>query len=179
MYACRSFLLSAILAGLIAATLPAAAARGDGGAVVAHDTAGPFAITLFVASQPVRAGTVDVSVLLEDRDTGAAILDAQVMLHLSPPEIVASETPATIALTHEQATNKLLYAASVELPAPGTWRLGLDARQGTRGTDLHTLLAVAPAAPALRAIWPYLLVPPLAVAVFAVHQWLSGGRAGA
>jgi len=153
------------------------AARGDGGVVVARDISDGFEITVFAATEPVRAGTADLSVLLEDRDSGAPILDADITLHLTPPAQADAGAPTSVPFTRAQATNKLLYAAPVALPVPGTWMLALDVRSGSRGAQLHGSLPVAGAAPTLNAIWPYLLLPPVALLVFALHQWLSGSRA--
>ena len=39
-------------------------------------------------------------------------------------------------------------------------------------TDVSCELPVVPAAGTLARIWPYLAIPPLAVSLFALHQWL-------
>ena len=60
--------------------LCAAAAAADGGRVRLRQDAGSFAITVFTAPEPLAAGTADVSVLVQDRQTGAVLLDASVDL---------------------------------------------------------------------------------------------------
>src|SRR5438270_12236899 len=66
---------------LVAAVLFAAClAHADGGAIVLHERAGAFLVTVFVAPQPAQAGPIDTSVLVQDRQTGVVVLDAKVAL---------------------------------------------------------------------------------------------------
>jgi hypothetical protein len=74
--------------------------------------------------------------------------------------------------TRAQATNKLLYAAPLELPAAGAWEIEVAVdRQGATGT-LSFAVDVAPPLPPWRAYWPYLALPFAGIAVYALHQWL-------
>jgi hypothetical protein len=104
------------LVSLLAADL----ARADGGAIRIQRDAGPLRITVFSAPEPLRVGAADLSVMVQSREGGAPVLDAEVELRLEGPP---PERPIQVRATREQAANKLLYAASVELPAAGTWRL--------------------------------------------------------
>jgi hypothetical protein len=145
-------------------------ARADGGVLRLRQASGPFLISIFTASDPLRAGPLDLSVLVQDRSSGENILDASVDLALQPLD---SDSPPLLArATHEQATNKLLDAAIVKIPAPGRWGLRIDVRRGPDEATATTELQVAPPPPRLAAIWPYLLLPPFAIAVFALHQAL-------
>jgi hypothetical protein len=60
----------------------------------------------------------------------------------------------------------------VNIPAAGRWGLRVVVRRGPDESLVTTELQVAPPAPQLAAIWPYLLLPPLAITVFALHQAL-------
>ncbi len=144
------------------------AAHGDGGTVRLKETSRPFVITVFTAPEPLRAGPADVSVLVQER--GEPILDAEVSIALWSE----ASSVFTAEATHAQATNKLLYAAAIDLPAPGTWMLRVDVRHGSDNAELSTDLSVSPGAPPLHAIWIYLLVPPAAILLFALHQWRAG-----
>jgi hypothetical protein len=145
-------------------------ARADGGVVRVRQASGPFLISVFTASDPLRAGPIDVSVLVQDVGSGDPVLDATVGLALQPHD--SASAPLLARATHERATNKLLQAAIVTIPAAGRWALRVDVRRGQDEATVTTGLQVAPPAPRLAAIWPYLLVPPLAIAVFALHQAL-------
>jgi hypothetical protein len=145
-------------------------ARGDGGVVRAREASGPFLLTIFTGSDPLRAGPLDVSVLVQDRSSGETILDATADLTLQPLD--SASPPLLARASHEQATNKLLQAALVRIPAAGRWRLRAEVRRGPDEATAITELQVAPPPPRLASIWPYLLLPPFAIAVFALHQAL-------
>ncbi|MGH3054935.1 MAG: hypothetical protein ACRDL7_08160, partial [Gaiellaceae bacterium] len=108
------------------------------------------------------------SVLVQNRDGDAPILDAEVLVELrsSAAEAIGS------AATRQQATNKLLYAAAVTIPSAGPWTLRVAVRQGEATADVAGEIVVAAPLPPLLAHWPYVAFPPVAVVVFAIHQWL-------
>ena len=145
-------------------------AHADGGAVCLREGLGAFLVTVFVAPQPIQVGPIDVSVLVQDRQTGAVILDAKVDLALrrgdGGPEFLAHAT-------REQSTNKLLKSVRVGLPTSGAWGLRVFVSHGREESVFATILPVSRAAPRLAAVWPLLLLPPLAIALFALHQTLS------
>jgi hypothetical protein len=179
MNAHRATRLRIVVPGVVALLLPPVAASADGGAVLLQDTSGPFVITVFTGPPPLRIGVVDVSVLVQDRHQGTPLLDADVTIQLSPPAASSgSETSITAAATHAQATNKLFYAALVELAVPGTWRLRVDVRMGRTTVEVGAPLLIASSLPTLHAIWPHLLVPPAVIVLFALHQWLIRQRLG-
>jgi hypothetical protein len=158
---------AAILALTIAhATL----AHADGGLVRNSATQAGLVVTLFTSPTPLRAGLADVSVLVQDATTGDTVLDAQATLRIEPEHEGAM--PETIRLTRAAATNKLLQAATVRLPVPGRVRLIAEARRGAARAAVVATVTVAPPRPPLLALWPYLALPPLVVAIFVVHQIL-------
>ncbi len=159
-----------VLAVLCAASL----ARADGGTVRLQAPAGPFVVTVFTRPQPLAAGPVDVSVLVQDAEQ-APVLDARVELRLTGP---GDETMHTVPATRSAADNKLLYAALVDLPRAGAWTLDVAIARGTDAARVGASLPVEPAPPPLRALWPYLAFPPAAMLLFALHQTLSVRRRG-
>src|SRR5947209_860762 len=97
---------------------PSSFARADGGAVRLCERASGYQIAVFTSPTPLRAGPVDVSVLVQDAATGECVPDARVTVRLTAPEGGrALEFPATT----EAATNKLFRAAEFQLPEPGWW----------------------------------------------------------
>lgn len=151
------------------------AAYGDGGAVVAHGAGGSLSVTVFAAPVPLRAGPADVSVLVQRAGGLAPVLDADVWVELRSADGRGLRRRAD----HDQATNKLLYAASLTVPGPGRWQLRVEVERGAdRSAVEATLRAVDAVPPAVR-FWPWLSIPPLVVAVFLLHQWLRdrGARA--
>ena len=152
-------------------------AKADGGAVRIEAEAGPFRITVMSAPEPLRVGAADLSVLVQRLEGGPPALDAEVELRLEGP---VPEAPIQARATREQATNKLLYAATVTLPAAGTWWLRARIRQRGDAVEVAGALSVAPPPPRLWSLWPYLAFPPAAVVGFALREWLKHrpGRSG-
>ncbi|MBY0278273.1 hypothetical protein K2Z84_23340 [Candidatus Binatia bacterium] len=158
---------------LVAACLASAAPRaahGDGGLVRASGVQNGLLVTLFTTPTPLRVGSADVSVLVQDAATRAPILDAQVSARVSPQHEGA--LPATALLDRAGATNQLLQAAPVTLPIPGPYRIVVEARRGVARALLATDVTVEPALPPLLALWPYLALPPLVIGLFLVQQIL-------
>lgn len=145
-------------------------AHADGGTVQLREASGAFVVTVFTAPETLRAGPIDTSVLVQDRETGRVILDATVSLALQP----ASGTGAWLQTraTHAQARNKLLQAATIDIPAAGWWTMQISVSQNGTQAVVTTKVLVLPAAPRLAGIWPFLILPPVAVALFALHQTL-------
>jgi hypothetical protein len=164
-----------LLACAIAALLAPPRAAGDGGAVRLLQAAGPFTITLFAAPAVLGVGPADLSVLVQSRPDGAPVLDAGVAITAVPPA-GATTAPVTVDATHDAATNKLLYAATVTLPVPGNWTARVAVRRAAERAEVSCELPVVAAAGTLARIWPYLTIPPLAVSLFALHQWLVARR---
>ena len=165
MTALRAGRLCALALGLF---LWVPAARGDGGLLRLTESAGPFDISVFTAPTPLRVGAADVSVMVLERAGRAPVLDADVQVTLHRRELER----ASIA-THDAATNKLLYAAWLDVPEPGKW--SLDVRvQSPAGTGVVScgLDVAAPLSP-LEAFWPYIVFPAVAIGLFAVHQRLK------
>jgi hypothetical protein len=145
-------------------------AHSDGGTVQLHEASGPFVVTVFTAPETLRAGPIDTSVLVQDRETGRVILDAKVNLAF---QAVAGTGPRFQArATHVQARNKLLQAATIDIPAAGGWTIQISVCRDRTQAVLATKFLVLPAAPRLAAIWPFLIVPPVAIALFVLHQAL-------
>jgi hypothetical protein len=167
-------------------------AKGDGGIIRLREAQGPFSVTVFSSPESVSGGLADVSALIQERKTGKVVLDADVSFTLSPPDGLAMKQAdvlcsfptaamplrdginnlASVRATREQASNKLLYAAPLELNAPGDWKLYVLVSRGTDTAGFDCLLPVTLRSGKLTGLWPYLWLPPLVVIAFAVNQWL-------
>jgi hypothetical protein len=143
-------------------------ADADGGMICLREGSGAFLVTVFVAPQPARAGPIDTSVLVQDRQTGVMILDAKVDVAVRrasgrDPEVLTHAT-------HEQSTNRVLQSGRIDFPTAGSWALRVFVSRGAEESVFTTVLSVSPAAPRLASFWLLLLLPTVAVAVFALHQ---------
>jgi hypothetical protein len=147
----------------------------DGGKVEFHKRAGNLDITLFCTPSPLRAGAADLSVMVQRVGDQAPVLDASVMIHLikgNSKDITEIVAPAT----HTKATNKLLYAANLNVPAAGVWRVQLDVRQAGEEAMVTGEINVLTPEPPLLAYWSYFALVPLLVSLFIFNRWLKRRR---
>jgi hypothetical protein len=145
----------------------------DGGLVRARAETGRLTVTLFTSPTPLRAGDADVSVLVQD-GRGTALLDAETELRLEPLDGAAA--PVVVPLTRGAATNRLLQAATLSLPAPGRFRMTALVRRGTDRAAASADVLVHERAPALRGLAVPLALPWLAIGLFALHRGLEARR---
>jgi cytochrome c oxidase assembly factor CtaG len=142
-----------------------------GGEVYLMEEAGPFLITVFTDPTPLRAGPVDISVMVQDRDRGRPILHAVVTVQLR--EHGTDRPPIITPALRQQATNKLLYAALIDLPTPGRWELQVHIEQGGVSAWVAGALTVAPPLSVFVSSWSSLLLLPVVIGLISLHQWLS------
>gem|GEM_PF-1630632 len=182
---CIRFILA-----LLALRLCSGDAQADGGIMRAREVQGPFVVTIFTSSEPQQGSLVDVSVMVQERDSNDAILDATVKLMFTPPTGSLAEPveqicgtagmagfdtnsePYTVVATRRQASNKLLYAAPIRLDAAGTWQLQAFIQREGDSVKIACTLPVSPPPRKLIGLLPYLILPPLVVALFALNQCL-------
>jgi hypothetical protein len=158
---------------LVVVALAQARAFADGGTVQMRKEAGGVVITVFTSEAPLAVGPVDVSILLQDRDRRAPVLDADVLLLLRRP---GSSTEIRARATREQAQNKLLYAAPVTLPESGKWQLIVAAQRPGSLTEITGEVQVTPKRTMAASHSSYLAFPPAMIAAFAIREWLIRRR---
>ena len=144
-------------------------AHADGGAVQFEKSAGPFIITVFTMPTPLRAGPVDISLMIQSRENRQPVLDCQALVQLRKEGAMSIRSEAT----HEAAQNKLLYAAQVNVPEPGTWKIEAAIKHGDDSIDVAGEITVASSKPVLLVYWRSLALPPLFISLFALNQWLK------
>jgi hypothetical protein len=153
---------------------PSSLARADGGVPRLSERAGGYRVSVFTSPTPFRAGPVDVSVLVQDADSGELVPDVRVTVRTAPhgrPEAAVCH-PATT----EAATNKLYRAAVFELPEPGWWDLEVTVEGGRGAARVRFAVEAADPPPRWWALAPWVGWPALAVALFSLHQVLVRRR---
>jgi hypothetical protein len=154
------------LVGLLLHATCCVQARADGGTVCFSGKAGGYRITVFSAPTPLRAGPVDLSVLVQDAATGEIMPHARVTVRLAKRGGPTLEYAATT----EVATNKLFRAAQIELPEPGRWQMHV------RVEDVHGLATIggeiqaAERLPRWREMWPWFTWPAVVIVLFAISR---------
>jgi hypothetical protein len=162
-------LVSVALLGWLLVPILCSSVKADGGSIRLSEKKGGYHITVFSAPTPLRAGAVDISVLVQDAATGDPLTQSLVTVRM-----IKSGRPALeFAATSEAATNKLLQAAQFELPDPGRWEIQVEV-EGLHGrTVIAGELEAAEPLPRWRELWPWFGCPALVFALFGVHQILS------
>jgi hypothetical protein len=144
------------------------AAMADGGTIRLSERKGDYQITIFTAPTPLRAGPVDVSVLVQSAATQQPVSDVTINIMAKHRAHYSVEVrhPATI----EAATNKLFRAALFELPEPGLWEMeaSIDGPMGK--TQVRFDAEVAEPLPPYLAMWLWIGWPVLPIVLFGFHQ---------
>ena len=145
------------------------AARADGGHIALHATSGPYTVTLFTMPEPLVAGPVDLSLLVQDASTGAVLGDASAEGTLALTGGAAAQT--TITLGHQAATNALLLAGTASLARPGSYALTLRVtRPGSAPEVFSTVLPVGANHRRRTTLVLALVVPLAIILLFLVNQ---------
>jgi hypothetical protein len=161
---------------LLAVLVSALPLWADGGTVVLQKRSGPFTITLFSDPTPLRAGRADLSVMCQKAEDNTPVLDAKVLLHLRRPSNGSDIVEFTLPAKHDSASNKLLYAASLDLPSPGNWKVNVDVERNGTLVSVGGSLTVLEQQPAIVTYWPFFVIVPLFALLFAINRRLKRGR---
>jgi hypothetical protein len=140
--------------------------------LVLAERQGDHRISVFTSPDPLRAGPIDISVLLQDAETGQPVDDADVTVQMTSSD--DSSRIIHAVATHAAATNKLLRAALIEIPSPGSWDVEIAYVAGSNpARQLHfTVEAGQPMARWLT-VWPWFSWPAAVVLLYGVHRWLA------
>jgi hypothetical protein len=131
---------------------------------------GSYRFTVFTTPTPLRAGAVDISVLVQDAATEEPLSGVQVTIEAewrgSPGAAISHSA------TKEAATNKLYYAAVFDLPEPGRYSVEVSI-DGTLGAaQVRFEMEAAEPMPPWLTVWPWVGWPILAILLFGIHQFL-------
>src|SRR5260370_15334282 len=153
---------------------PSSFLKADGGAVRLSEQKGGYRITVFTTPTPLRAGSVDISVLVQDLDTGEPVSGAQVTIGAEwrgSPNVTLRHRATT-----EEATNKLYFAAAFDLPEPGWYLVEVSIDGPLGGAEVHFEMEAAEPPPPWLALAPWVGWPILAILLFCIHQLLVRRR---
>src|SRR5438270_5793134 len=98
---------------------PSSFLRADGGTLCLLERAGGYQVAVFTSPTPLRAGPIDVSVLVQDASTREQVPRARVVVRMKRHG--TTEPALEYEATTEAATNKLFHAAKFDLPESGHW----------------------------------------------------------
>ena len=146
----------------------------DGGTVRLSGQHGNYQLTMLTAPTPLRAGTIDISVLTQKTDTHELVLDGQVSIKATRRGHPGSSVSQFA--TAEAATNKLFRAANLELREPGWWDVEVSIDGPLGNVDARVELQVAEPLPTWLSLWPWFGWPALVIALFGAHEILVESR---
>ena len=157
----------------------------DGGAIQFQGDAGSLHVTVFTLPPILSAGSIDVTVLIQDRSKLNPLLDARVTLDLtaqaghspkkdawSPPACALNIPPSLsdIPAKLNHGENRLLYGALVQIPYSGIWNLKINIQRNSQTDSISTKLRINPPAPLPLAYWQLFILPPLGILGFILNQ---------
>ena len=125
-------------------------------------------------AKALRAGPIDISVLVQKVGSRELVSDGQVALKLTRHG--DSGGPITQLATAEAATNKLFRAATFELPESGSWDMDVPIDCPLGHAVARAELQVAEPLPAWQAMWPWFGWLALVVALFGAGEILLKAR---
>ena len=152
-------------------------ALGDGGTLRFSGRRGDYLVTVFTSPAPLCAGQADLSVLVQDAQTGRPITSFAIDVRAHRAGHEASQMDA--AATTEAATNKLLRAAQLELPEAGRWHFEVLVHGVDRSEPIGFDVEVARPPPPWLEMIPWIAWPILPIGLYAIGQFRLGRTAAA
>jgi hypothetical protein len=149
-------------------------AHADGGRLQMRQVAGPFVVSLFTTPESLGVGGADLSAMIEEQASGKVLLDANVVITLTPQD--GGSGPIVAHLSHAHATNRLLQDAVVQLPHAGQWRVVTEVNEAGRHASTTTDLTVGDYSARRGTVWVFALLPVCAIALF---TWVQVAKATA
>jgi hypothetical protein len=147
-------------------------ASADMGRLFLVERHGDHRISVFISPDPLRAGPIDISVLLQDAETGQPVDDAHVTVQVTSSD--GSGRIIQAVATHAAATNKLLRAALIELPSPGSWDVEIAYIAGRNpARQLRFTIEAGQQMARWLTMWPWFGWPAAVVLLYGVHRWLA------
>ena len=141
---------------------------GDGGTMRFSGRRGDRVVTVFTAPAPLHAGRIDLSVLVLGVETGRPITDLSI--EVCRQEVDHPKRTIRAVATTEEATNKLLRAAKIELPEAGRWRFEVFVEGVDRSQAIGFDVVVAAPPPAWLQMSLWIGWPIVPIGLFAVVQ---------
>ena len=159
----RAFILPVLIA------LPALA---DSSAVILHQRADPFEITLLGESTHLTTAQTNVSVRVQRASDHSDVPDAKVTLRFTRDQD-GKITEVMAPATHGKATNKMLYGAVVTVPSEGYWTFSADIDAQGAHVETAAKLPVGPPEAPMSQKWPLIAIVPALLLAFMLNRWLK------
>ena len=158
--------------------------RADGGITIGQIDRDGLRVTVFAAPVPIRAGPLDVTLLVQEIPSNQPVTDAVIscsVQKVGPPSLGPARLPAwcsTIApgaripATSAHSRNKLLFGAYLPLTEPGRWELTVHLARGPTSFSAALPLDVSAPQPPLSTWWPLIALVPAAILFYVWRAFL-------
>jgi hypothetical protein len=143
--------------------------RADGGMLRFHGRRADRVISVFTTPNPLCVGLADVSVLVQQTESGRVTTDFSVKVLAYPLDRPDSRISA--AATNEAATNKLFRAAMLELHRPGRWHVDVIVEGLSPNPPIEFEMEVADATVPWLEFSLWICWPLLPIALYAIQQF--------
>ena len=162
-----TFVIVFVIAGLGLAALASRPSDDDEQTLRLSQTAGPFVVSLFSLPGELAPGESEFGVMVQGRDTLQPVLDAEVALRATR---VGEESVGPVKASAEDAENKLVQNAELEMASQGDWTVQVDVRRGGEGASVNLPVRVAEGTSDVNWHWPYLVFGGFS-GILAVTYW--------
>jgi len=127
----RAALMLALL--MLWLTPGAASAHGGGVARLVQVQAGPYELYAWTSPDPVRVGTMHVTVALAEPGSDDPVLGAAVEVRVIPVDTVEPAETLVAQATNSAAANRITYETDLEVPVEGQWQtvIHFDSPEGS------------------------------------------------
>ncbi|MBG83057.1 MAG: hypothetical protein CMJ40_00760 [Phycisphaerae bacterium] len=147
----------------------------DSGIVRTSSVDGPYRITVFSEPTPLRVGLIDLSVMVQSLESETPVLDATISMLLEHEDETVSSM--LVEATREAATNQLLYSAKLALPESGKWTVLTSVMRDGATSSVHFDFDAGPPLPPILEMWPWFILPVIALLLIVMNQWLQRSKA--
>ncbi len=153
---------------LLLACLPGAAAWADGPHIAFHGTEGAYTVTLFSAPDPLVAGPVNLTLMVQNAGTGQLAVPSKAEGQLR----LAGQVPVRFLFSSGSADADRLPAATAPLLKAGTYTLELNVSvEGDAPARFTGVLPVAENHGQRNTVLWAVFLPLAAVALFLLNQY--------
>ncbi len=151
-------------------------AVADGGALRLSEQKDGYRIAAFTTPTPLRAGPVDISVLVQDAATGEPNAEVEVSVKVQSYDNRCASLSQ--CATTQAATNKLYHAATFNLPEAGWYSVEVSIIGALGETQVRFDVEAAEPLPPGLTLLPWVGWPFLAISLFVLHQFFVRRRSG-
>ncbi len=163
-----NLMIGALSMACLALTTEASVVRGDGGEIRFSGRRANRLITVFTAPTPLRAGPADISLLVQDAESGRPLLDDSITVEVY--QVDRPQSGTSVPATSQAATNKLLRAAWFQLSEQGPWHVVVTVNDLVASPPIEFDMDVAAPPPPWLELSVWIGWPLAAIGLFAIHQ---------